>query len=71
MGYVAVEYEITSTFVWIVESDIHWAKIMEQTRQTRQSMQVITPEHKQVVIPLLNVHVPLAKELTQIRKGML
>jgi len=60
-------YHLTSTFVWIVETEIYWAEIMAQTRQTRETTQVITPNYKQAVIPLVNVYEPLGKELARLR----
>jgi hypothetical protein len=55
------EYKLTSTFAWIVETEILWQKITTQTK----------PKHMQAVIPLVNVHEALAKELAWIRKGTL
>ena len=63
------QYKLISTFAWIVATEIYWAKIVERTRQTRQTTEVITPEHMLAVIPLVNVHEPLAKELERVRKN--
>ena len=63
------KHKLTSTFAWIVETEIFWEEVKQTTRETRQVTQVITPNHMSASIPLVKVHLPLANELARIRKA--
>jgi len=61
-------YNLTTTFLWIIENDLSWRTIKEQNMKTRNTLYEM-PQHKQASITALKLHEPLGKELVRIRTG--
>jgi hypothetical protein len=60
-------YSLSSVFIWIVESEDGWEQEEARTRQVRDRLQIVSPEHGQGVVPIRTLHSKLGTTLTRCR----
>lgn len=61
-------YTITTTFVWIVEDKRSWEAVEEKFKKMRSGSKLISPEHNQLFIKVVDLYPQLGWQLGDIRR---